>query len=1263
MIKIHTNSSIMKSIILFLSAVFLTTVSLYSQNLLHILERNTENYPEVNADVFTFDNLGVPILYNQGDYIVRDNGRNVSISNYFCPEQNPVENVSLTFLFDNSLDLLPNDNYDIAKSMATDIIDISAEGDEFSIVSYDFINYLHQSTTSDKFEVLDKIQQLNSSASSFLDVGFLNEPANAIRIANFGVNKKSIILFMDSNPDASFNEIIDLANQNEIAIYLIGINVIFEERIKTLAESTGGRWFDQVNSANYEKVARSIYSLSKGYLPCNISWTSNFSCDDIHEILISVPAQQANDEFAFEKEVLSKPIIISEPEEGLGFSSVPIGGEKVLDITIVAKTRDMFVNAINLTDDHFEIVSGDLNNEILAIDQPHTISIRFTPTDSAIVFSKLIVDTDDACDGQEIFITGGYPNTPPNEKTIEIVRPQCNETLLTGDQLDVAWVGLLPKDVVQIFFSSDNGATWDTLAKNTTGLTVDWQIPQIESDECLIRILQLWPNNVGQTLDLQHFEEVNSAFFNEDGSLVVSASDDSTAIIWNANNGEIIHVLRGHKDQIIYADFSDDSRYVITASGDSSACLWDVTTGELVARYDGHTNKVSSAHVSPDGTKALTSSWDGTARIWDLLTGEELQVINANPGGNRTWFSDFEPNGQFIITCGNEKLVKMWNINTGELVRTFDTRPGQMFGNVKHCIFNETGTKIAAASEFDPKNVSVFDVASSNIIYTVNHSNDTSSNHVINSSSFHTLPGIGEVLMTAGVDNVARLWYANTGNPADPPIFAEHSNSVKTAVFNFDGSRVLTASWDSTAKIWNLEQNFLQMDTTDCAFRIASADAGGNDIDFGDVAVGKARDSVVTDFFVNIANFTFEVSDISIINDEENNFKIINQRIYPDTLQGDNPFIATIKFKPQSAGEKTATVQAQIPGKTVEFLLRGNGVEATLLANPDVIDFGNVDIGNLRDLAFQDIITNSSNQSIQIESVSIEGNDNLLFNILDNLNGNNIEGGGNRTLAFRYSPLDEGNHFAYLKIDHSGFDSPLLISMFGTGIVPITDSLTIIIGDVSGEPGGEVQVPIYISNLSENGIQENITGFSAQLKYNNTLLLPQFNYETIDEQYSFKTIKFSIPREFDSDSILTRLPFKVGLGNDTISILELTETYPEGSGKIKIEEVSGEFILKGYCEDGGIRLFDNSGTLELAQNSPNPAENITKFDYEVIEIGKTSITIYNSNGELVDTIVSADLEPGKYSILYDTSQLPNGIYFYSLQTPNQKLVKQMLISR
>lgn len=1255
----------MKHIILSIALLVAVFYPSRADEYLYITKSNIGSFPEVSADVFIFGESGFPVEVSQSDFIVRDNGITVQTTSYINPPQNSYESISLTLLLDRSLDEQGAPSLMmIGKSLAKEMINLKNAKDEISVLSYDYINYLHSDRALDKTELISSLDFVTPSEAAFLDAGLINEPADAIRIAGTGTYPASIVLITDANPNAKYDEILLRAKEKNIKIFVAGVGVILDSELRSLAESTGGFWIDEIKMKDVPTAARAFYAFSMGFSPSTINWDSYFSCDDHHMVEVTVPAKQAKDKFEFERETSDKPFIISDPEF-IGFSSVPINQKKKNDITIIAKNRDMLIHEFRMTDPHFTIIAGQMTDEVLKKDQPHVLTVEFTPTDSAIVFSKLIVDTEDACDGREIFFTGGYPNTPPNVKTIEITHPECKQTLLAGETIDVDWVGLLPKDVVQIFFSSDNGMTWDTLAKNTTGLSVQWQVPDIESDECLIRIIQLWPNNVGKTLDLHHNEEVNSAFFNEDGSMVVTASDDKTAIIWNASNGEIIHVLKGHSKQLYFAEFSPDSKYVVTAGADSLACLWSTETGEVVARYEGHTNNVSSAHISPDGTKVLTSSWDGTAKIWDLLSGTELQSIGANQNGasGRTWFANWEPNGKFIITCGNDQFVKMWNVESGLEVRRFDTQPGNSYGNVKHCIFNSTGTKVAAASEFDPKNVTVFDVVSEQALFSVHHNKDTSTNHVINSSSFFMHPTQGELLLTSGVDNVARLWSAVTGNPVDPKIFAEHSNSVKTAVFNFDASRVLTASWDSTAKIWNLRQNFLQIDTTDCAFRIANADADANDVDFGDVAIGRAKDSVITDFVFNIAGFDFEIESLKLTNEDGNDFKIINQAGYPYILESDGSLSLTIRFTPQAVGNRRARVNVNIPGKSFEFSVFGNGIERTLIAMPEFVDFGNVDIGNLRDMAFQDMILNSSNTDITLNDVQLLGRDKLVFGLISGLDEEQIAGGSSNTVAMRFSPQEEGNKHAYIQIDHSGFDSPLLINLFGTGIIPVTDSITISMPQISGAPGEIINIPVKVEHLSRNGIQETISGFSINLRYNNTLLLPKFNHETVNQQYSYTTIKFELPREFSQDSVLTVLSFRVGLGNDTTSVLELSETSPLGMGKILINEKSGKFKLEGYCDDGGLRLIDNSGTIRLSQNQPNPATNITRIEFEVIELGRTNLVIYNSEGRMEKIVIDETLSPGSYSIDVNTDMLTSGSYYYILQTPTQQIVKQMIISR
>jgi WD40 repeat protein len=60
-------------------------------------------------------------------------------------------------------------------------------------------------------------------------------------------------------------------------------------------------------------------------------------------------------------------------------------------------------------------------------------------------------------------------------------------------------------------------------------------------------------------------------------------------------------------------------------------------------------------------------------------------------------------------------------------------------------------------------------------------------------------PG-GIRVVTASDDQTARIWDATTGKPLAPPF--EHQGRVSSAAFSSDGTRVVTASFDHTARIW-----------------------------------------------------------------------------------------------------------------------------------------------------------------------------------------------------------------------------------------------------------------------------------------------------------------------------------------------------------------------------------------------------------------------------------------------------------------------------
>ena len=69
--------------------------------------------------------------------------------------------------------------------------------------------------------------------------------------------------------------------------------------------------------------------------------------------------------------------------------------------------------------------------------------------------------------------------------------------------------------------------------------------------------------------------------------------------------------------------------------------------------------------------------------------------------------------------------------------------------------------------------------------------------HRVNNAAFSP---DGARILTASADKTAKLWDAASGKLIAS--FA-HQDEVNDAAFSPDGARILTASWDKTAKLWD----------------------------------------------------------------------------------------------------------------------------------------------------------------------------------------------------------------------------------------------------------------------------------------------------------------------------------------------------------------------------------------------------------------------------------------------------------------------------
>ncbi len=118
---------------------------------------------------------------------------------------------------------------------------------------------------------------------------------------------------------------------------------------------------------------------------------------------------------------------------------------------------------------------------------------------------------------------------------------------------------------------------------------------------------------------MKHNDVVNSARFSSDGKWVVTASEDYTAQVWDAQTGQPVGQPMKHKGAVFSASFSQDSKWVVTASQDKTARVWDAQSGQPVGQLMKHEDGVNSASFNLDGKWVVTASADHTARVWDAI--------------------------------------------------------------------------------------------------------------------------------------------------------------------------------------------------------------------------------------------------------------------------------------------------------------------------------------------------------------------------------------------------------------------------------------------------------------------------------------------------------------------------------------------------------------------------------------------------------------------------------------------------------------------
>ncbi|MCB2219169.1 MAG: T9SS type A sorting domain-containing protein [Bacteroidetes bacterium] len=96
-------------------------------------------------------------------------------------------------------------------------------------------------------------------------------------------------------------------------------------------------------------------------------------------------------------------------------------------------------------------------------------------------------------------------------------------------------------------------------------------------------------------------------------------------------------------------------------------------------------------------------------------------------------------------------------------------------------------------------------------------------------------------------------------------------------------------------------------------------------------------------------------------------------------------------------------------------------------------------------------------------------------------------------------------------------------------------------------------------------------------------------------------------------------------------------------------------------ETTGIAQNQSATSMILEQNYPNPFKGETQIQYVLHQSGPVSLHITDLQGRVVANLVNEVQVAGQYQVLFNASDLPDGVYYYTLVTNAGRNTKKMIV--
>jgi WD40 repeat protein/serine/threonine protein kinase/tetratricopeptide (TPR) repeat protein len=135
--------------------------------------------------------------------------------------------------------------------------------------------------------------------------------------------------------------------------------------------------------------------------------------------------------------------------------------------------------------------------------------------------------------------------------------------------------------------------------------------------------------------------------------------------LWDVTTGTLLREYPiGESAELCAAAVNADGLRLAAADDQGGVTIWDLEQAQVLHRLRGHAGSARDVSFSPDGTRFVSVGADRRVKLWDTALGYELVTLHGliNQGSSVT----FDPTGQLLAVSDDAKTLRIWAANEPE---------------------------------------------------------------------------------------------------------------------------------------------------------------------------------------------------------------------------------------------------------------------------------------------------------------------------------------------------------------------------------------------------------------------------------------------------------------------------------------------------------------------------------------------------------------------------------------------------------------------